>query len=68
LRYLEAEIDLFIQQYGRTSRRSAIDPNDRRYRRDLEEIYKRMDPWEFNELLYGEGLDDERENEPELRA
>ena len=65
LKYLETQIDVFVKQYERTSRRNPIDPNDRPYSRTLEEVFKRMDAWEFNELLYGEGQNDDQIGESE---
>lgn len=47
-----ADFQLFIKQYGRP--KASFDPNDRRYRRDIERQAKRMRPDELDELLRGE--------------
>ena len=52
-RLLEAELSLFVRQYGRKRSKGGGDPNDRRYDRRLERKIKRMDPWELSELLNG---------------
>ena len=40
----------FVQQYARKAR-SGLDPNDRRYDRDIEARIKRMNPEELDRLL-----------------
>ena len=45
-----ADIAKFMRQYGRR-RQKGVEPNDRRYDRDLEVSVKRLDPGELDELL-----------------
>jgi hypothetical protein len=40
-----------MREYGRTSRRPGLDPNDRRYDRILERAIKRLDPRELDRLM-----------------
>ncbi|MGZ6042872.1 MAG: hypothetical protein ACXWKW_11830 [Asticcacaulis sp.] len=48
---LKAEqIRLFVQQYARKAQKG-VEPNDRRYDRELEKDIKRMRPDELDELL-----------------
>ena len=49
-----ADLQLFANQYGRPVPRGK-EPNDRRYRRDLERLVKRMRPDDLDELLRGGG-------------
>lgn len=57
---LRAELGSFVQQYGR-KKNPGIDPNDRRYSREVERQVKQMDPLELDELLHGDDdADDER--------
>jgi hypothetical protein len=45
-----ADAALFVGQYGR-KRRAGLDPNDRRYDRELEEKLSRIDAVRFDQLL-----------------
>jgi hypothetical protein len=45
-----AELSLFVKQYGRKAQRG-VEPNDRRYDRDVEQKVRRMDPFELDRLL-----------------
>lgn len=56
-RKLEADIGAFVKQYKRKTY-PTHDPNDRRYDRKIEEKIKHISPEELNELLYGEGEED----------
>ena len=47
-----AELQLFVQQYRRP--KMAWEPNDRRYRRDIETLAKRLRPDQPDALLRGE--------------
>lgn len=49
--WLRQHLPEFIREYGRTSRRGGLDPNDRHYDRQLEREIKRMDPRELDRLL-----------------
>jgi hypothetical protein len=49
---LEGQIGAFIQQYKRKAY-PTIDPNDRRYDREIEALVKRMNPEELDELMNG---------------
>ena len=62
---LESKIGTFMDEYGRKKTPEAT--NDRHYSRKLEEELKRLDPWEFNELLYGEDTDDDEQSDGESR-
>ena len=53
---LEGEIASFVQQYKRKAH-AGMDPNDRRYDREIEKKIKKMDPEELSRLMYGD--DDE---------
>lgn len=48
---LRDELGSFVQQYGR-KKNPGIDPNDRRYSREIEKQVKQMDPRELDELLH----------------
>ena len=48
-----ADLQLFAQQYARPAPRGK-EPNDRRYRRDIERVAKRMPPDELDSLLRDE--------------
>ncbi|WP_327140773.1 hypothetical protein [Nocardia sp. NBC_01327] len=51
---LQAEIQPFLKQYGRVSRRRyGGDPNDRHYDRAFEAELKRLDPRELDRLMNG---------------
>jgi hypothetical protein len=45
-----ADLQLFVQQYARPAPKGR-EPNDRRYRRDIEKMAKRMQPDELDDLL-----------------
>lgn len=45
-----ADVQLFARQYARRAMKG-IDPNDRRYDREVEARVKRMDPRELDALL-----------------
>jgi len=47
-------LSVFLQKYGRTSRRGGYDPNDRTYDRDLERRMKTMDPLRLDQLMRGD--------------
>lgn len=47
---LEGEIGAFIRQYAR-KRYPGMDPNDRRYDREIERKIRRMKPEELDELM-----------------
>lgn len=49
---LEGEIGAFIQQYRRKAH-PTMDPNDRRYDREIEAIVMRMNAEELDELMNG---------------
>jgi hypothetical protein len=56
---LEGEVGAFLRQYERKAAPN-IDPNDRQYDREIEQLVKRMDPNELDELMHGseeEGLE-----------
>ena len=53
---LRGELGSFVQQYGR-KKYPGIDPNDRRYSREVEQQVKQMDPRELDELLHGDDND-----------
>jgi hypothetical protein len=46
-----ASVRKFVQQYERKAGRGGMDPNDRRYSRDIEKSVKRMKPDELDRLL-----------------
>jgi len=45
-----ATVNVFVQQYGRKAQRG-MEPNDRRYSRDLEKAVKRLKPDELDSLM-----------------
>ena len=45
-----ATINVFVQQYGRKAQRG-MEPNDRRYSRDVEKAVKRLKPDELDSLM-----------------
>ncbi|HSR84552.1 MAG TPA: hypothetical protein VLM11_10275 [Streptosporangiaceae bacterium] len=55
---LRTRLAVFLREYGRTSRRPGLDPNDGHYDRVLEREIKRLDPSELDRLM--------RDNEDEL--
>ena len=57
---LAAEIGVFMRQYGR-KKQHGLDPNDRGYDRDIEQVVKRLDPQELDALLRDKVDDDEAE-------
>jgi len=50
-----ATVNLFVQQYGRKAQRG-VEPNDRKYSRDLEKALRQLRPEELDSLM----RDDER--------
>jgi hypothetical protein len=48
-----ADVQLFAKQYARPAQKR-LEPNDRRYRRDVEGRVRRMRPAELDTLLRGE--------------
>jgi hypothetical protein len=48
---LRTKLPEFMREYGRTSDRQGMDPNDRHYDHKLEQEIKRMDPRELDSLL-----------------
>ena len=62
---LEADVGLFLRQYGR-KRRIGYDPNDRAYCREFEAVVKRMDPEALDRLIRGDGIesDDPARSDP----
>lgn len=54
----EAEVGLFLHGYGRSSRKT-VDPNDRSYDREVEQLVRRMRPEDLDRLMR-----DERDAEP----
>ena len=48
---LSTRLAAFLHEYGRTSRRSGLDPNDRHYDRVLEREIKRLDPSDLDPLM-----------------
>ena len=56
--WLRANIGVFLRQYGRVSRKSEHDPNDRRYARDFEREVKRLHPRDLDLLINGTGDED----------
>jgi hypothetical protein len=55
--WLREHLPEFMREYGRTSRRQGLDPNDRHYDRKLEREIQRMDPSELDALLRDEDDD-----------
>ena len=45
-----AELAIFIRQYGRKAQKG-VEPNDRRYDKDVEREVKRMDPITLDRLM-----------------
>jgi hypothetical protein len=45
-----ATVNVFVQQYGRQAQRG-IEPNDRRYSRDVEKTLKQLKPDELDSLM-----------------
>jgi hypothetical protein len=45
-----ASLKLFVHQYGRKAQKG-VEPNDRRYEREIEKSVKRMKPAELDQLL-----------------
>ena len=52
-RVSEADVGLFLRQYGRKAHRGH-DPNDRSYSRDVEKKIKRMKAEELDKLIRGD--------------
>jgi predicted transcriptional regulator len=50
---LTAELSAFVQQYRRKAQRG-VEPNDRGYSREAEELMKRLSPEELSALLNSE--------------
>jgi hypothetical protein len=48
-----ADIKLFAKQYARPAQKG-VEPNDRRYPREIEQRVKRMPPDKLDELLTGD--------------
>ena len=57
-RVSEADVGLFLRQYGRKAHRGH-DPNDRSYSRDVEKKIKRMKPEELDRLMSGDQTESE---------
>jgi len=55
-RVSEADMGLFLRQYGRKAHRGH-DPNDRAYSRDVEKKIKRMKAEDVDRLIRGEDVD-----------
>jgi hypothetical protein len=45
-----ATVSVFVQRYGRKAQRG-VEPNDRRYSRDLEKALKQLKPEELDSLI-----------------
>jgi hypothetical protein len=45
-----ATVNVFVQQYGRKAQRG-MEPNDRRYSRDVEKALKQLKPDELDSLM-----------------
>jgi hypothetical protein len=45
-----AAVSVFVQQYGRKAQRG-MEPNDRRYSRDVEKVLKQLKPDELDALM-----------------
>jgi len=56
---LRSRLGAFLREYGRTSRRPGLDPNDRHYDRILEREIKRLDPRDLDRLMH-DSDDDEQ--------
>lgn len=52
-RLTETDLQLFAKQYARKAQKG-VEPNDRRYPREIESRARRMRPEVFDELLRGE--------------
>lgn len=52
-RLTAADLQLFTKQYGRKAQKG-MEPNDRRYPREIERKAKRMPPEVLDQLLRGE--------------
>jgi len=65
---LASELGQFMRQYERKARPGRGEPSDRRYDRKIEEIVKRMDPEELDEMLRGEDPIDLEGPEPRDRG
>lgn len=50
---LAAKLGSFVQQYGRKAQKG-VEPNDRRYSGEIEELVKHLPPEELSELLSGD--------------
>ena len=46
-----ATVSVFVQQYGRKAQRG-VEPNDRRYSRDVEKALKQLKPDELDRLMH----------------
>jgi hypothetical protein len=55
-RVTEADVGLFLRQYGRKAQRGH-EPNDRGYNREVEKKLKRMKAEEVDRLIRGEGVE-----------
>ncbi|MEL6303147.1 MAG: hypothetical protein AAFR07_16135 [Pseudomonadota bacterium] len=63
IRRLSGELGAFVKQYGRKAQRG-VEPNDRRYDRDVEQLIKQIDPVQLSDLIAGdEHLDPETESD-----
>lgn len=49
-----ASVQLFAKQYARKAQKN-VEPNDRRYEREVEQAVKRMKPDELDRLLREDG-------------
>ena len=61
-RLSEADVGLFLRQYGRKAHRGS-DPNDRAYSRDVEKKVKRMKAEDVDRLIRGEDVASETQSE-----
>lgn len=52
-----ASLQLFVKDYGRKAQKG-VEPNDRRYSREVEQIAKRLPPDELDALLRDGEQDD----------
>ncbi|CAN0639679.1 Uncharacterised protein [Burkholderia cepacia] len=57
---LAGALGVFVKRYGRKAQKH-LDPNDRRYDRDVERAMRRMSPGDLSALLAG---DDDTANAP----
>lgn len=60
-RKLRADVATFMRQYGRTSKRGGLDPNDRKYSKSVEKLVKRLPPDELDRILRDDEDDPEEE-------